>query len=111
MTEETGTPKLDPKTFGTTTEEFLESIGADAEAKAEYLQKLKELESMPADSVEMVQMLEALMTEAVQRKHGEGNRTKKQQKRQSGSMDDLTAAFDKLNAESGVEATIGKLKK
>ncbi|WP_166967515.1 OmpA family protein [Yeosuana marina] len=66
---------------------------------------------MPADSVEMVQMLEALMAEAVQREQGEGNRTKKQQKRQSGSMDDLTAAFEKLNAESGVDATIGKLKK
>ncbi len=111
VTEETGKPKIDQKTFGETTEAFLESIGADAEVKAEYLQKLKELESMPADSVEMGQMLEALMAEAVRREQSEGNPTQKRQKRQSGNMDDLTAAFEKLNAESGVEATIGKLKK
>ena len=111
MTEETGKPKLDQKTFGETTEEFLESVGADEEVKSEYLQKLKELESMPADSVEMGQMLEVLMAEAVQREQGKGNPTEKRQKRQSGNMDDLTAAFEKLNAESGVEATIGKLKK
>lgn len=111
VTEETGTSKLDQKTFGETTETFLESIGADEEVKAEYLQKLKELESMPGDSSEMVQMLETLMEEAIQREQGKGNLTQKHQSRQSGNMDDLTAAFEKLNAESGVEATIGKLKK
>jgi outer membrane protein OmpA-like peptidoglycan-associated protein len=111
VTKETGTPKMDQKTFDETTEAFLESIGADAEVKAEYLQKLKELESMPGDSSEMVQILETLMAEAMQREQGKGNLTQKRQSRQSGSMDYLTAAFEKLNAESGVEATIGKLKK
>mgnify|MGYP003648292461 FL=1 len=111
VTKKTGSPKLDPKTFGETNEAFLESIGADAEVKAEYLQKLKELESMPSDSSEMVQMLETLMAEAIQQEQGKGNLTQKRQSRQSGNMDDLTAAFEKLNAESGVEATIGKLKK
>ncbi|MFX0558564.1 OmpA family protein [Maribacter sp. CXY002] len=111
VTEKTAKPKLDQKTFGETTEAFLESIGADEEVKAEYLQKLKELESMPGDSSEMVQLLETLMAEAIQREQGEDNLTHKRQSRQSGNMDDLTAAFEKLNAESGVEATIGKLKK
>ena len=111
MNVETSKPNSNQKTFGDTTEEFLESIGADEEVKAEYLEKLKKLESVPADSVAMGQMLEALMTEAIEREKGEGNPTQKRQKRQSGNMDDLTAAFEKLNAESGVEATIGKLKK
>ena len=111
VTEEMGNPKQVQKTFGETTEEFLESIGADEEVKAEYLLKLKELEKMPVDSYEMETMLEALMTEAIEREQGEDNPKVKRQKRQSGNMDDLTAAFEKLNAESGVEATIGKLKK
>lgn len=111
VSKETGKPKTDPKTFGNTTAEFLESIGADEEVKAEYLQRLKELESMPGDSVEMGQMLEALMAEAIEREKGNGSLTQERQKRQPGNMDDLTAAFQKLNAESGVEATIGKLKK
>ncbi len=111
VTEETTTPRQVPNTFGETTEEFLESIGADEELKAKYLQKLKEMENMPADSVAMGKMLEALMDEAIQREHGEGNSMEMHQRRQSGNMDDLTIAFEKLNAESGLEATIGKLKK
>jgi outer membrane protein OmpA-like peptidoglycan-associated protein len=111
VVKEMGEPKLGQKTFGDATEEFLESIGADEEIKAEYLEKLKELESMQADSTEVGKMLEALMAEALQREQGKGNITEKLQRRQSGNMDDLTAAFEKLNAESGVEATIGKLKK
>ncbi|MBD0852554.1 OmpA family protein [Maribacter arenosus] len=111
VTEETTTPRQAPNTFGETTEAFLESVGADEELKAEYLQKLKEMENMPADSSGMVKMLEALMAEAIQREKMEGKAEEKRHRRLSGNMDDLTAAFQKLNAESGVEATIGKLKK
>ena len=110
-TEEIGKPNLDQNTFGETTEEFMEFIGADEKEKEAYMQKLKELESMQTDSTEMGKMLEALMTEAIKRKESENDQKEKRQKRQRGNMDDLTAAFEKLNAESGVEATIGKLKK
>ncbi len=111
VTEETNQPKQGANTFGETTEAFLESIGADEAVKEEYLQKLKEMEGMSADSSGMVTMLEALMAEAIEREKVEGKAEEKRQRRLSGNMDDLTAAFEKLNAESGVEATIAKLKK
>lgn len=99
------------KTFGETAEDFLESLSGNEQLKNDYLKKLKAIEKMNADSTEMGKMLEALMSEALQQEQGEGNAQEKRQKRQSGNMDDLTAAFERLNAESGVEATIDKLKK
>ncbi len=109
--DKTGNSNIGQKTFGETAEDFLESLGGNEELKNNYLEKLKAVEKMGADSTEIGKMYEALMNEAIQREHGEGNPQEKRQKMQSGNMDDLTAAFERLNAESGVEATIDKLKK
>lgn len=95
------------KTFGETSEEFLESLGGNAELQNEYIKKLKVIENMNTDSAAMTRVLEQLMTEAKQ--SGRFEETKAQIN--TGNMDDLTAAFEKLNAESGVNATISKLKK
>ena len=96
------------KTFGETAEDFLKSMGVSDEESNAYLKQLKDAESMQNDSLAMQKMLNDLMKDATQRAKTED---KKEKTRQGGSMDDLTAAFEKLNAESGVEATIGKLKK
>ncbi len=99
------------KTFGETTEEFLESLGGNEELKNDYLKKLKAIEGMNSDSTAIARMIEGLIAEAQQRENLEKGKKEAYEKRQSGNMDDLTAAFEKLNAESGVNATIDKLKK
>lgn len=110
VTEE-GKSNKAQKTYGKTAEEFLESLGATDEDKGKYLQKLKELENMNADSAAFIKMLEDLMTEEILQEQRGNQQKERHQKKGGGNFDDLTTAFEKLNAESGVEATIGKLKK
>ena len=107
ITETSGNQNENQKTFGETSEEFLESLGGNAELQNEYIKKLKVIENMNTDSAAMTRMLEELMTEAQQ----DGKSEEKKTQLNSGNIDDLTAAFEKLNAESGVNATISKLKK
>lgn len=45
------------KTFGETSEEFLESLGGNAELQNEYIKKLKVIENMNTDSAAMSRAL------------------------------------------------------
>ncbi|EDP70982.1 membrane protein, OmpA family [Flavobacteriales bacterium ALC-1] len=86
-------------------EDFLESTGISNDSLNAYLEEGRKMEELFQDSVAVGNMLEDLIKEGDKREKTE------KQMRESGNMDDFLDAFNKLNDESGVAATIAKLKK
>ena len=101
----------DQESFIDLSEDFLESTGISNDSIKAYLKENKNMKELFQDSVAVGEMLENLMKEGARHEKTETQLREEKQQRESGNMDDFLDAFNNLNKESGVAATIAKLKK
>lgn len=99
------------ESFLKTSKDFLAATGIDNKELNKFLKEGEQMEALFKDSASVVDLFERMMKEGIEKKEIEKHLGRAARKQNSDNMDGFLDAFNKLNEESGVAATIAKLKK